>query len=390
MTDGKPQPSLNMAGNTNARLLLPATPQCAVCEATKGLSHCASCKVESYCCREHQKSEWASHKSSCNAIKKTRAALEREEQTLRSYKGDVFTPPKPFETNAGRFWRFPAAQPYLKARLALVKALLKNESREAIETALSHSRGMLDLARLDRINVRCLMPTMYLRLGRDQECYDFIKWWYFAMQDCRNGFEPTTPYLTMKGEDVFEPIVFHLVEREVMVPDLNHMVSLMLVKIRALLDLRELRTLLEDDLIGHVVSDHGSLPDVFSYFRTQLSVSSIIAHHEALDQLATDPEVLEASIWNLEAQVSELYAMVVKVREHLWCKFISPIDGRNQDFLTLNPAEMACKGCGEAAEVLQNTYLSWAETPGALAMITDLALKDRASCTAKALKACSG
>ncbi|KAK5131492.1 hypothetical protein LTR08_000886 [Meristemomyces frigidus] len=308
-----------------------------------------------------------------------RATLDREELALRVYKGDMFTPPNPFRTNAGRFWRIPAAQPYLRSRLALVEALLKQPSREAVEAAMFHSLSMLDLARLDRIGVRRLMPAIYLRLGRDQEAYDFIKWWYFAMQDCRNDFEPTTPYLTMKGEDIFEPIVFHLAEREVVIPDLSHMVALTLIKIRVLLDLRCL-----EDVIGDA-NPQNYWPTLQSCLTTcgrQFQASNITANHPKFEQLVVHG--LADSIENLEDQVSTLYSMLVKENEHFWCRLLSPIDSQGRDWLELDPAEIQCEGCGEKAEVLQMNYKSWAETPGALAVIAELALGDSKSCTARA------
>ncbi|KAK6386359.1 hypothetical protein LTR65_009084 [Meristemomyces frigidus] len=376
MTDNSQQVA---SAETHTGLLLPATPQCAVCKKTDGLSRCASCKVESYCCREHQKSDWQSHRATCNTVRSTRATLDREEHALRVYKGDLFTPANPFRTNAGRFWRIPAAQPYLQARLALVNALLKQNSHEAVEAALLHSREMLDLARFDKINVKRLMPAIYLRLGRDQECYDFIRWWYFAAQDCRNDFEPTTPYLTMTGEDVFEPIVFHLVEHEVIIPDLSHIVALTLVKVRVLLDLRTLQATFEnfdsddEDLVSDFLDKQGS----------RMFVSAIVAKDPKLRRVVDDVVVPLA---NMEAQVSKLYAMLVKENEHLLCKFLSPVDRNQKDWLAVDPQGMQCGGCSEAAEVLQSNYKSWVETPGALSLLEELALKDSKSCTAKATR----
>jgi hypothetical protein len=37
------------------------------CVVTTGLQHCATCKVASYCSREHQTADWKRHKSVCRA-----------------------------------------------------------------------------------------------------------------------------------------------------------------------------------------------------------------------------------------------------------------------------------------------------------------------------------
>lgn len=183
-------------------LLLPTTPQCLVCGATDHLSKCASCRIASYCCRDHQISDCSSQKQECNVVKRKAAAMEREESALRAFR-DISTKGDPFTTKVGVFWKIPAAQQYLKLRMDLVKANLKQNSREAAESALQHSQDLLRLSRYDKYRLRSLMPALYLRLGRDQETYDFIKWFYFADQDCQNDCTPTSPFLVMKGENAF-------------------------------------------------------------------------------------------------------------------------------------------------------------------------------------------
>ncbi|KAK5119363.1 hypothetical protein LTR85_007719 [Meristemomyces frigidus] len=357
-------------------LLLPATAQCAVCKTTDGLSRCASCKAVSYCCREHQKTDWQSHKSACNVVKKASSKLEFEDQRLRTHKGNMFTPPDPFHTSVGRFWEFPGASPYLHARLSLVKALLKQRTREAVETALYHSRDMLRLAHFDNVEVRRLMPAMYMRLGLDQECYDFVKWWHFAMQDCRNDFQPATPYLTMKGEDIYEPIFY--AEREIVSPDVGHMFALTLLKVRVLVDLRTLQHSVQ------IAIDYemGYTPATLDHFRGKL-VSSVLLHDPNLYQRITDMDGLKVSIATLESQITELYTMIVKKHEHIFCKLLCPVDGKGKDWLTADPDDMHCEACGEVAKVLQENHASWAETPGALDVIETVALKDTASCSAR-------
>ena len=73
--------------------------------------------------------------------------------------------------------------------------------------------------------------------------------------------------------------------------------------------------------------------------------------------------------------------MMVKEKEHLWCKFLNPIDTKGNNLLTLDPVLMGCESCGEAAVVLQNNYRSWYETPGAVEVIREHALRDVGSCT---------
>lgn len=65
----------------------------------------------------------------------------------------------------------------MKARYAYVLAFLKMNNQAAMEAALEHSLDMLRLCRRDNQGVRSGIPGLYLRLGKDRECYDLIKWY---------------------------------------------------------------------------------------------------------------------------------------------------------------------------------------------------------------------
>jgi hypothetical protein len=63
---------------------------------------------------------------------------------------------------------------------ALVNNVLTGSfsSRRALKTAIDLIFDCLRLSREDGGRFRELLPMIILRLvGRDQECYDFIKWW---------------------------------------------------------------------------------------------------------------------------------------------------------------------------------------------------------------------
>ena len=73
--------------------------------------------------------------------------------------------------------------PYVRARYGVVDALLAIKTKEAVEEAHSHVMDMLRLCRGDNMGVRDLVPALYLRLNRDQPCYDFIKWYSTSGRD---------------------------------------------------------------------------------------------------------------------------------------------------------------------------------------------------------------
>lgn len=119
--------------------------------------------------------------------------------------GDFMFKEKPFENSVGHFWGIMDTRDYMRARYAHVEALLKVKNRTAVRAALDHLLDMMRLNRSDNLGVRGLVPALYLRLGEDQACYDFLKWWY--TRGCDGGYDfgnTDLPYLDIKDADIFE------------------------------------------------------------------------------------------------------------------------------------------------------------------------------------------
>lgn len=149
------------------------------------------------------------------------------------------TPPNLFEEHAGHFWGIMETRGYMRARYALVEALLKIKTYAAAEAVHGHLMDMLRLCRGDNMGVRDLVPALDLRLGRDQECYDFCKWW--ATTDQKGDYDwgnMDNPYLDVKNADVFEPPLESFVSKY---GSLSYSVAITLLKIRLLMDLRALQ-----------------------------------------------------------------------------------------------------------------------------------------------------
>jgi len=74
-------------------------------------------------------------------------------------------------------------------------------------------------------------------LGRDQACYDFVKWWTKNGEDHDYDFGDTSlPYLDVVNANVFEPVTY-LCDAW---PNLSHLTVITLLKIKLLLDLKSL------------------------------------------------------------------------------------------------------------------------------------------------------
>jgi hypothetical protein len=193
---------------------------------------CRYCEVVSYCGDEHQSSHRPKHQTVCSAISKTRGTLEREKDALLNNVHVCGAPPisSVFETSVGRFGSINETKGFMEACFAAAYTLLQANTLIAVEKALGHFFDMLRLDRRDYANVRQLIPILLLRLDREQDCYDFIKW-CGTLDDIHE-----TPFLNIRGANVFEPagaICF-----DTWSLSLGHLVTFTLLKLRLLLDLK--------------------------------------------------------------------------------------------------------------------------------------------------------
>ncbi|KAH7121372.1 hypothetical protein EDB81DRAFT_813866 [Dactylonectria macrodidyma] len=125
----------------------------------------------------------------------------------------------------------------MRARFATANAYAKENTASSLENALAGFKDMLRLDRRDKLGARDIIPHLLLQLGREQECYDFLKWWatvddedhYNGRYDWDNA---TLPYLDIRGANVFEPINMFCSGD----PSLSHLVALTLLKLRLYLD----------------------------------------------------------------------------------------------------------------------------------------------------------
>ncbi|KAJ5888353.1 hypothetical protein N7495_008394 [Penicillium taxi] len=201
--------------------------ECQICREKAQLLTCGGCKVVFYCGTAHQTADRSNHKKACNAIKKSRGHLEREEAALRS--ADTFNSGNVFNVGRGKFWGIFETRDYMRARHAAATNLLGIHTELAVQCALDHFIDMLHLSHNDNMGVRDIVPDLFLRLGQEQKCYDFIKWWathhdYDLPHDRRmaNPFE---------GIDAVCNKDTNL--------SLGHLVSLTLLKLRMHLDVEQ-------------------------------------------------------------------------------------------------------------------------------------------------------
>ncbi|EXU97050.1 MYND finger domain protein [Metarhizium robertsii] len=214
---------------------------CELCHKKEGVARCSACLAVFYCGRECQVKDRDFHKTPCTLIKKNRLRYESEEKKLREMPSGPFLPENVFEDHVGHFWGILETRPYIRARYALVDAMLISYGTaggpvDVVQMSLDHLLDMMRLCRSDNLGLRELIPALYIRLGKDQDAYDFMKWYATTGQKMDyNWGDMEEPFLDTKDADVLEAPVKSWKGR---VLDLNHVVAVVLIKVRIMLDLQ--------------------------------------------------------------------------------------------------------------------------------------------------------
>ncbi|KAI0454315.1 hypothetical protein F5B21DRAFT_240231 [Xylaria acuta] len=311
---------------------------------------CSGCNVVRYCSADHQKKHRPEHKAACTSIIKSRAKLEKEEATLRAHPGDILLPSNIFENGVGRFWGLTETRDYMRARFAAADALLQIDTIKAVEKALAHFQDMLRLCRSDNLGVRDIVPGLLLRLGREQECYDFLKWWAVADDEYHyNGrydwADVSLPYLDICGADAFEAVdafASHL--------SLSQLVILALLKLRLYLDIEP---------YDPQYMDFGSpWPPTPTEFLRPIGE---IAQKKVRTITSSDvPEISES----LKDQYQALFGMVRKKNPHFWEALVDASED--------TPSLPSAYSRGSVEEAILGVYQckkAWEESYDAIIMI---------------------
>ncbi|KAI4144418.1 MAG: hypothetical protein L6R39_004191 [Caloplaca ligustica] len=325
-------------------------PCCSLCGASRGLARCGACKVTPYCSRDHQLLDRERHATHCKAVKRAKAVVEHEGQKLREDPGDGFAaPPNPFETSVGYFWGILSTRDYMRARYALVEAILKIKTFDAVRSAAEHIRDMLRLCRSDNMGLRDMLPALHLRLGRDQDAYDFIKWYETTGNDSHYDWgDMDLPYLDVVNADVFESPKYLCGQYN----NLANLVCVALLKIKLLLDLV---ALLNSCSLGEKLPRE--LLDRVRHF---------IPSTEPVRKISRNMPIADHTdlIVKLSSQVDQLYVAVAKLNRYFWPALLNPgahLKARPETYSPGNKEEMQLK--------LQYCFDSWNETPGSIDFI---------------------
>ncbi|CCT63383.1 uncharacterized protein FFB20_09596 [Fusarium fujikuroi] len=332
-------------------------------EADKDLlKRCSSCKAVYYCGASHQTTDRSHHKNACTIIKKARKAVEKEEQELRDHPGDMFTPPNIFENGVGHFWGIHETRAYMRARYHMVDVLLQvfgtpGGKIDAVQEALDHLVDMLRLCRGDNMGVRDLVPHLYIRLNRDQEAYDFVKWYATTGSESKYDWgDIDQPYLDIRDADVLEEPLETWANGKYL--SLGHVAAVTLIKVRILLDLQSAQNAAR--------ALNGTIPpEIVGLIRGEL-VGSAVAGRP--DILMGSTEHLSKLIKKVKGQIAKLYRSVNEYNPHFWRLMLScPVSAASQ-----RPGMYSHETKEEACLMIGYCLASWVETPGAFQLMKDL------------------
>ncbi|KAI2466434.1 hypothetical protein F4781DRAFT_405780 [Annulohypoxylon bovei var. microspora] len=321
------------------------------CPLRDNLLKCGACRVVMYCGGAHQRAHRPQHKSSCIFIKDARAKLAKEEAALRVRPGDDFLMENPFETARGRFYKFLPTRPYMFARHELISTLLNIKTGEAVEEALNHCLDMLRLNPGDNQGIRSHVAGLFLRLGRDQEAYDYIKWQgTIGAASDYDWNNPGSTYLNLHDEDAFEPVSDFAKK----ISDLSTLVCLVNFKVRLLLDIKVL-----DKESKKPGNRNASYDKKMEWVR----------EHVVCEALYKRRDIIERSEWtdiiaSLQSQAKEVFDIVNDRNKYYWPALRSP-----DRYAAALPVPYSPGSPQEINIVFRNTWYSWAESPPAIELV---------------------
>ncbi|KAM7185927.1 hypothetical protein V8F33_012116 [Rhypophila sp. PSN 637] len=185
-------PSSSVNRNEAARYYGIKPQRCPVCDKTLDLVHCRECNVVSYCSAAHRTLDRSRHQGDCDRVKQAREKLDEEEAILRANPENAHLPNEVFENSIGAFNTIPRADThaYMTARVDYAGSLGAAQTWISLERALMHYLALMDLDRRDGLRCRDIVPAVMAQLGRETECYGFLKWCATDVQDDPADLDP--------------------------------------------------------------------------------------------------------------------------------------------------------------------------------------------------------
>ncbi|RSL51986.1 hypothetical protein CEP53_008248 [Fusarium sp. AF-6] len=240
----------------------------------------------------------------------------------------------------------------MRARYDLADHLCSLNTFDGVQEAFEHMQDLQRLNRSDNMGLRDIVPALMLRLDLDQECYDFVKSWTTCDPDGDYDWgDMTLPHLDIHGADVLEDVGFFYEKY----PALCHVAAILLLKLKLLVDIRNLKMTRKILAIRNLPHDLWR-PIELSVIRSPLSLKLQKESHESL--LKTEKKLL--------GQARQLGAIVVKANNNFMHCLFDPDDALREP-----PTEYSPGSWEEVALAMRGSYAAWWEMEGVLDLLND-------------------
>ena len=336
--------------------------RCEICGKGVGLTLCPGCRIVWYCGKDHQASDVESHRKRCREVQDSNSEYKVKE---RQFEGAIRTAEP---GNWARLRRDEFEREYLYSRNDHAGAILTTfgytiegpgASRrvtgraEAVEAALDHLRAMLWDERCHYYEVlQSSIAGLYVALLRDQEAYDSTKRVTLGSA-AKTGF--THPAPLASGADVLEPpldLWLHPTHQHASFPGAVGSSTVLLIKVRALLDLREMQN------AARALA--GALPrEILDLIRGHLLRGALSSRP---DVLRLDVEATAGIMADLKGQVWALWRAISAQESVLW-DIIFGEEGRP---VAVGGGELPAEAVDGIRALVERLALGWLLDPEAL------------------------
>lgn len=201
--------------------------------------------------------------------------------------------------------------------------------------------------------MRSIIPALYLRLGRDQAAFDFLKWYAdappnFAWDDVAQ------PMLDVRDADALAPVAVDL-PRSGLGPDLCFLLALLLLKARLFVDVSML-----DGFVKKLGKDAPA--DRMEIVDEEALTDVLRGRRDVVDVADYTPVMAD-----LRRQMVDIYANIVKHN-----RYVIPALENPSRYAAAELRAYMLGDEGEAIWAFRHSWYSWAECPTVLQEILPL------------------
>ncbi|KAJ3055667.1 hypothetical protein HK097_009785 [Rhizophlyctis rosea] len=282
--------------------------------------------------------------------------------------GEIAPVGSPEKTIMGKFSKFGYLPcKYLEARRIFQFVTGKYfATLDGVQQSYDQAMNLLILDRADKYKARYSAPFLMLMLGKDQTCYDFLKW-YITVAPTYDFSNVDLPFLDIHNADPLESVDY-IVRACPEEMDLSVLVAMYLIKMRLNLDQARIHAAVDEAMEkGNVTSQ--TLSDLTNAnpidMKNVLLTSSIVATNPFLhDYRALEPA---------QRQCQKLHVLIHCRNKHFFRMLFDKKRQWDREFLPNFLQNPTARGSeDEAYYVVKEAILAFAISDGALE-ITKLA-----------------